>query len=88
MEEETVQVGGRRRREEAVRIDSARRYRRRLRASPLAAHDRSPPFHRLQPVSARPFQPGSADVSPFHRGFSRTTSASLHNGDCVLARVW
>ena len=64
MEEETVQVGGRRRREEAVRIDSARRYRRRLRASPLAAYDRSPPFHRLQSVSPHftPFHPISQRI--------------------------
>ena len=71
MEEETVQVGGRRQREEArVRIDSARRYRRRLRASPLAAHDRSPPFHRLQPVSPHftPFHPISPHFTEDSQG--------------------
>ena len=61
MEEETVQVGGRRQREEAVRIDSARRYRRRLRASPLAAYDEVPHF-----TDCNPFHPVSPRFTPFH----------------------
>ena len=64
MEEETVQVGVRRQREEAVRIDSARRYRQEASASEPARciHTTEVPHF----TDCNPFHPISPRFTPFH----------------------